>query len=79
MHVTTPTTDRTPLSTATAIAADNPEVVAAKAQRVPVVPRAEMRATLSRLVHILMKKPPSRTRPLAAPSGNGNGKAVAAE
>ena len=44
-----------------------------------VVPRAEMRPTLSRLAHILMKKSPSRTRPLASPSGNGNGKAVAAE
>jgi acetyl-CoA carboxylase carboxyl transferase subunit beta len=44
-----------------------------------VVPRAELRATLSRLVHILMKMPRPRTKSLAPPSSNGNGKAVAAE
>jgi len=44
-----------------------------------VVPRAELRATLSRLAHLLMKKPRPKSRPLPAPSSNGNGKAVAAE
>jgi acetyl-CoA carboxylase carboxyl transferase subunit beta len=49
-----------------------------------VVPRAELRATLSRLAHILMKKPRPRSRPLTSPtsngpSSNGNGKAIAAE
>jgi acetyl-CoA carboxylase carboxyl transferase subunit beta len=49
-----------------------------------VVPRAELRATLSRLAHILMKKPRPRSGPLTSstsngPSSNGNGKAVAAE
>ena len=49
-----------------------------------VVPRAELRATLSRLAHILMKKPRSRSRPLPSPtsngpSSNGNGNAIAAE
>ena len=44
-----------------------------------VVHRAEMRATLSRLVHMLMKKPRSRKAPSAPPHSNGNGKAVAAE
>src|ERR1700735_2927982 len=41
-----------------------------------VVPRAELRATLSRLVHLLMKKPRHKARPSAAPSSNGNGKAA---
>ncbi len=49
-----------------------------------VVHRAELRATLSRLVHMLMKKPRPKSRPLPSPtsngpSSNGNGKAVAAE
>jgi len=44
-----------------------------------VVPRAELRATLSRLAHILMKKPRPRSKPLPPPARNGNGKAVAAE
>jgi UDP-N-acetylmuramate--alanine ligase len=35
----------------TAVASDNPEVVAAKAQRVPVVPRAEMLGELMRFRH----------------------------
>ncbi|MCG2633555.1 MAG: UDP-N-acetylmuramate--L-alanine ligase [Gammaproteobacteria bacterium] len=35
--------------TSTAIAADNPEVLAARAERIPVVPRAEMLAELMRL------------------------------
>ena len=44
-----------------------------------VVPRAELRATLSRLAHILMKKPRPKSRPLPPHGANGNGKAVAAE
>jgi acetyl-CoA carboxylase carboxyl transferase subunit beta len=44
-----------------------------------VVHRAEMRATLSRLAHMLMKKPRSRKAPSAPHSSNGNGKAEAAE
>ena len=44
-----------------------------------VAPRADLRATLSRLAHILMKKPRPRTKSLTPPSSNGNGKAVAAE
>jgi len=44
-----------------------------------VVPRGEMRATLSRLVHLLMKKPRPKSRSLPPPSRNGNGRAVAAE
>jgi acetyl-CoA carboxylase carboxyl transferase subunit beta len=46
-----------------------------------VVPRAELRATLSRLAHILMKKPrpKSRSTPPNLPGSSGNGKAVAAE
>jgi acetyl-CoA carboxylase carboxyl transferase subunit beta len=44
-----------------------------------VVHRAEMRATLSRLAHMLMKKPRSRKAPSAPHSINCNGKAVAAE
>jgi acetyl-CoA carboxylase carboxyl transferase subunit beta len=44
-----------------------------------VVPRAELRATLSRLAHILMKKPRPRGKNLPPPARNGNGKAVAAE
>ena len=42
-----------------------------------VVPRQELRATLSRLTHILMKKPRPKSRPLPPPGGNG--RAVAAE
>jgi len=39
-----------------------------------VVHRSEMRATLSRLLHILMKKPrPKNRAPLPAPAVNGNG------
>jgi hypothetical protein len=41
-----------------------------------VVPRAELRATLSRLAHLLMKKPRPKARPSATPSSNGNGKAA---
>jgi acetyl-CoA carboxylase carboxyl transferase subunit beta len=44
-----------------------------------VVHRAEMRATLSRLAHMLMKKPRSRKAPSVPHSSNGNGKAEAAE
>ncbi len=44
-----------------------------------VVPRSEMRATLSRLVHLLMKKPRPKTRSGPPPVVNGNGKAAAAE
>ena len=44
-----------------------------------VVHRAEMRATLSRLAHMLMNKPRSRKAPSPPHSSNGNGKAVAAE
>jgi acetyl-CoA carboxylase carboxyl transferase subunit beta len=44
-----------------------------------VAPRAELRATLSRLAHILMKKPRPRSQKLPPPVRNGNGKAVAAE
>jgi len=44
-----------------------------------VVHRAEMRATLSRLAHMLMKKPRARKTPSPPHSSNGNGKAVAAE
>src|ERR1700722_6587597 len=44
-----------------------------------VVPRGEMRATLSRLAHMLMNKPRPRTKAVTPPSPNGNGKAVAAE
>jgi acetyl-CoA carboxylase carboxyl transferase subunit beta len=36
-----------------------------------VVHRAEMRATLSRLVHMLMKKPRSRKAPASSPHSNG--------
>lgn len=44
-----------------------------------VVPRGEMRATLSRLVHLMMKKPRPRGQKLPPPPRNGNGNAVAAE
>ena len=44
-----------------------------------VVPRHELRAALSRVVHMLMKKPKPRSKPLSPPARNGNGKAVAAE
>src|SRR6202046_594415 len=48
-----------------------------------VVPRAELRPTLSRLVHLLLKKPRPKSRPAPTGSGsrpaNGNGKAIAAE
>jgi acetyl-CoA carboxylase carboxyl transferase subunit beta len=40
-----------------------------------VVPRQELRATLSRLAHILMKKPKAKSRPVP-PGSNGNGKAA---
>jgi acetyl-CoA carboxylase carboxyl transferase subunit beta len=44
-----------------------------------VVPRAEMRATLSRLLHLLLKKNRPRAKALpAAPPRNGNGAAPAA-
>ena len=44
-----------------------------------VVHRAEMRATLSRTLHLLMKKPRARTNRLPPPTinGNGNGHATA--
>jgi acetyl-CoA carboxylase carboxyl transferase subunit beta len=41
-----------------------------------VVPRAELRATLSRLAHILTKKPRPRSKALPPPVRNGNGKAA---
>ena len=41
-----------------------------------VVPRAELRATLSRLAHILMKKPRPRSKSLPPPARNGNGLAA---
>ena len=44
-----------------------------------VVHRAELRATLSRLMHMLMNKPRSRKAPSPPHHSNGNGKAVAAE
>src|SRR6202789_1181500 len=40
-----------------------------------VVPRGEMQATLSRLVHLLMKKPRPKSQKLPPPARNGNGKA----
>jgi len=44
-----------------------------------VVPRPELRATLSRLLHILMKKPRPKSRALAqpGPAANGNGSTAA--
>jgi acetyl-CoA carboxylase carboxyl transferase subunit beta len=41
-----------------------------------VVPRGELRAILSRLVHLLMKKPRPRSQKLPPPAKNGNGKAA---
>jgi acetyl-CoA carboxylase carboxyl transferase subunit beta len=41
-----------------------------------VAPRADLRATLSRLAHILMKKPRPRSKALPPPARNGNGKAA---
>jgi acetyl-CoA carboxylase carboxyl transferase subunit beta len=41
-----------------------------------VTPRAEMRATLSRLLHLMMKKPKPTPRAAAAPAMNGNGRAA---
>ena len=44
-----------------------------------VVPRADMRATLSRLLHLMMKKPRPKTQALPPPTLNGDGTPVAAE
>ncbi len=44
-----------------------------------VVARGELRAALSRVVHMLMKKPRPRSQTSPPPARNGNGKAVAAE
>ena len=41
-----------------------------------VVPRQEMRATLSRVAHMLMKKPAPKSRPLPPRGSNGNGSAA---
>jgi acetyl-CoA carboxylase carboxyl transferase subunit beta len=41
-----------------------------------VLPRAELRGTLSRVAHILMKKPRPRTRNSPPPAHSGNGKAA---
>ena len=42
-----------------------------------VVHRHEMRETLSRLLHLLMKQPRARTKRMPAPAPNGNGHAAA--
>ena len=42
-----------------------------------VTPRAELRATLSRLLHMLLKKPRPKARTLPPPALNGNGRAAA--
>jgi acetyl-CoA carboxylase carboxyl transferase subunit beta len=44
-----------------------------------VIPRPEMRPTLSRILHLLMKKPRPKARTLPPPTINGNGRVVAAE
>ena len=46
-----------------------------------VTPRSEMRPALSRILHLLMKKPRPKTRTLPPPglNGSGNGRAAAAE
>ncbi len=44
-----------------------------------VTPRTEMRATLSRILHLLMNKPRPKTKNLPPPAGNGNGRAAAAQ
>src|SRR6201996_6455494 len=44
-----------------------------------VVHRAELRATLSRLVHLLMKQPRPKSKKMPAPAPNGNGHAAAAQ
>ncbi len=44
-----------------------------------VTPRTELRATLSRILHLLMNKPRPRVKNLPPPAGNGNGHAVAAQ
>jgi acetyl-CoA carboxylase carboxyl transferase subunit beta len=41
-----------------------------------VTPRADMRATLSRILHMLAKKPRPKARTLPPPSINGNGRAA---
>ncbi|RKZ61561.1 MAG: UDP-N-acetylmuramate--L-alanine ligase [Gammaproteobacteria bacterium] len=50
-HSTDNVSDVDVVVTSTAIKSDNPEVEAAKAQRIPVVPRAEMLAELMRFSH----------------------------
>jgi acetyl-CoA carboxylase carboxyl transferase subunit beta len=42
-----------------------------------VTPRAELRATLSRVLHMLLKKPRPKARTLPPPALNGNGRAAA--
>ena len=44
-----------------------------------VLPRAEMRPTLSRVLHMLLKKPRPKARTLPPPTLNGNGRAAAAQ
>jgi acetyl-CoA carboxylase carboxyl transferase subunit beta len=44
-----------------------------------VTPRTEMRATLSRILHLLMNKPRPRAKNPPPPAGSGNGHAVAAQ
>jgi acetyl-CoA carboxylase carboxyl transferase subunit beta len=44
-----------------------------------VTPRTEMRATLSRILHLLMNKPRPKAKNTPPPAGNGNGRAVAAQ
>jgi len=44
-----------------------------------VLPRAEMRPALSRILHMLLKKPRPKARTLPPPTLNGNGRAVAAQ
>ena len=44
-----------------------------------VTPRTEMRATLSRILHLLLNKSRPKAKNQPPPSGNGNGRAVAAQ
>ena len=44
-----------------------------------VTPRAELRAALSRILHLLLKKPRPKGKDLPPPTINGNGRAVAAQ
>lgn len=44
-----------------------------------VVHRHELRETLSRLLHLLMKQPRPRSKKMPAPAPNGNGHAAAAQ